>query len=200
MFIFLSRCLISIPVILTHGCLLKCLHSPVITKPTLFPLARLLLLKEQTENLTEHWPYLCQKPLHCHKSLTGKAMPIFTHFPKILNCNVLDQSPNCSIQCFLWDGCCSFSSSLLYLLTTNFEQERGKRSIGDPSMVCMGLVLLEMHIGAAARESQYVNVVHISLDLFFSISIEISYVYCLLYLPLHEAKILNLRKFHAKEK
>lgn len=63
----------------------------------------------------------------------------------------------------------------------------------------MSLVLLEMHIGAAIRESQYVNVFRISLDV-FSASIEICYVYCLLYLPLHEAKILKLREFNAKEK
>lgn len=63
----------------------------------------------------------------------------------------------------------------------------------------MGLVLLEMHIGAAVRESQYITIFHISLDI-FSTSVEISYVYCLLYLPLHEVKILKLRKFHAKEK
>lgn len=47
------------------------------------------------------------------------------------------------------------------------ERRGDKRSIGDSCKVYMGLVLLEMHIGAAARESQYVNVFHISLDVFF---------------------------------
>lgn len=52
---------------------------------------------------------------------------------------------------------------------------------------------------AAGRESQYVNIFRISLYV-FSTSIEICYVYCLLYLPLSEAKILKLREFNAKGK
>lgn len=58
----------------------------------------------------------------------------------------------------------------------------------------MGLVLLEMHIGALHS---------LCISYFsghFSTSVEISYVYCLLYLPLDEAKIPKLRKFHAKDK
>lgn len=85
---------------------------------------------------------------------------------------------------------------MLYLLI--LKKRGDKRSIGDSCKICVGLVLLEMDIGAAAGESQHVNLFHISLDVFFSTSIEISYVYGLLYLPLHEAKILKLRKLYSE--
>lgn len=49
MLIFLSRCLISIPVSSTQGCFLKCLVFPILIKPGLFPLDKLFLLEAQTE-------------------------------------------------------------------------------------------------------------------------------------------------------
>lgn len=43
----------------------------------------------------------------------------------------------------------------------------------------MDLILLKMHIGAAVRESQYVNVFHIPLDIFLLLLKSLTFIaYC----------------------
>lgn len=77
-----------------------------------------------------------------------------------------------------------------------------KGSIGDSSKVCMGLVLLEMHISAAVRESQYVNVFHISLNIFLLLLKFLTFIaYCTFhYMKQRSLNSENFRKFHAKDK